>query len=42
LGLILDPCAELFDQTRLADPRLAHNERELTFTLASAFPTAEQ
>jgi len=41
-GLILDAGAELFDQTRLADPRLTHDERELTFTPASAFPTAEQ
>src|SRR5215472_12273933 len=42
MGLIHNPRAQLFDQTRLADPRLTHNERELTFTLASAFPTAEQ
>src|SRR5215470_16854106 len=42
MGLIHNPRAQLFDQTRLADPRLTHNERELTFTLASAFPTAKQ
>src|SRR5215471_14530430 len=42
MGGFSDLCAELLDQPRLADARLADDQHKLRFACARAFPTARQ
>src|SRR6516165_7084678 len=42
MGCFSDLGAELLDEPRLADARLADDQHKLTFACASAFPTARQ
>jgi hypothetical protein len=39
---VADPLAEFGDQARLADPGLAHHQRQLTLALAHTLPAAEE
>jgi hypothetical protein len=41
-GSSLDASAELLNQARFSDPRLAHHQHELSLTLAYSLPSAER